>query len=581
MNLFRKFSALFVALLIEVAFSATTSAYSENWEISSFHSDIILNNDRSIEVTETIVADFTNEEHMGIARLIPYKFNNITTQIEYINATDENGKAWDTQTFEEGGYFNIEMRNHENLRNNGTHTFIIKYRAKNIINFFDTHEEFYWNISGTEWPVPVKNITAEIQLPQKFDEKDINLECITGEYGSKEKNCTILLSKNTLQSTQKIAAQAMKNENLSIIIGMPNNTFEKPALIESTWEYIKTSLPIIPVPITFGIMFLLWYKRGRDEKILRTTIMPHYKAPNNLLPAETGTIIDESIDPRDITATIIDYAIKGHIVIHEIEKKQLIGKHIDYELELIKPYQIEDLKEFEQLILGAIFPKNVKGEKTKMETLQNDFQKHVMKIKKSVMGNLVNEDYFPTSPDKIKLKYFLIGGGVAFLGGGYLETETILGLSIFISGMIIAGFGQIMPRKTKKGTETYYELKGLYEYINTAEKDRLKFQEDNNIMFERLLPYAIAFGIAQKWASAFEGLITTPPNWYSSSSNAFTTFSMLNFSKNIGKFGSNMTNSIISAPGSRGGKGAWSGGSGFGGGGFSGGGFGGGGGRGL
>lgn len=135
-----------------------------------------------------------------------------------------------------------------------------------------------------------------------------------------------------------------------------------------------------------------------------------------------------------------------------------------------------------------------------------------------------------------------------------------------------------MPRKTQKGTETYYELKGLREYIDTAEKDRLKFQAENGILFEKLLPYAISFGLADKWAKAFEGIFQNPPHWYFPLNPH--NFSMIHFGKDLGQFNNSTMRNLVSTPGRKGG-GSWSGGSSFGGGGFSGGGFGGGGGRGL
>ncbi len=152
----------------------------------------------------------------------------------------------------------------------------------------------------------------------------------------------------------------------------------------------------------------------------------------------------------------------------------------------------------------------------------------------------------------------------------------LLAINIIISGAIIGGIGQIMPRKTEKGAETYYQLKGLYEYINTAEKDRINFQEENNIFFEKLLPYAMAFGLTSKWTKAFSGLIKNPPTWYVPIHAWDSNFSLIGLNRGLEGFSSNFTNSITKAPSNS----AAGGGSGFSGG-FSGGGFGGGGGHGL
>ena len=144
---------------------------------------------------------------------------------------------------------------------------------------------------------------------------------------------------------------------------------------------------------------------------------------------------------------------------------------------------------------------------------------------------------------------------------------------VVISAILIMIFGRYMPAKTKKGAETYIKILGLKEYINTAEKDRLKFQEKENI-FEKLLPYAMTLGIADKWTKAFEGIYKTPPSWYQSNNpNFLNNFSTLYFFNSLNGLSSSMESAFQSSPRSSG--------SGFSsGGGFSGGGGGGGGGSG-
>lgn len=123
-----------------------------------------------------------------------------------------------------------------------------------------------------------------------------------------------------------------------------------------------------------------------------------------------------------------------------------------------------------------------------------------------------------------------------------------------------------MPKRTEKGAETYWHALGFKEYMRTAEKYRMEFQEKENI-FERYLPYAIAFGLTHKWAKAFEGIYTAPPNWYEGN---FTAFSTINFVSSLDRSFSNIGGVLSSRPGGNG--------SSFSGGGFSGGGGGGGGG---
>lgn len=554
--------------------------YSENWEIDSFNSEIFINQDGKIEITETILADFTNEAHRGIERSILYEYSNdYNSHISFEKAENEKGENWATNIFREYGYLYIQMTTKDDSQMNWPATFRLKYIAENVVSFFDTHDEFYWNVNGTDWVVPSKEITAKIHLPKEFKTDQLNFACYTGIYSSNETSCSWLMEDKKTVSF-KANRPLEINEGLTIVLGMPKGTIEKPSPLKKAWWYLQDN-PLVPAaPLILILMIILWLKYGRDDQNVRDTIVPTFTPPKNLAPTEVGTIIDETIDPRDITATIIHFAIKGYINIKELEDD-------DFELELKKPYITE--KDFEEKVLSAVFDQNKKDEKKKISSLRNQFYTHIDGIKTSVINQLIKEDYFKSNPEDTRALYYGIGGFIAILAltltGSMLSAASAL--SLIVGGIIIMIFGKIMPRKTTKGTETYYQLEGLYKYIDTAEKDRMKFQEDNKILFEKLLPYAMAFGLVKKWTKAFEGIYKNPPSWYSSTTPwSSRPFTMMYLSDHLNSFGKSTTSNIVSRPGGNGGSGSWSGGSGFssggfGGGGFSGGGFGGGGGRGL
>lgn len=554
--------------------STANAKYSEAWEIDSFASNIYIQEDGTVDITEIITADFSKEAHRGIERSIPYKYENgYNAQIEIISSVNEKGEQWKTKTFKEFGNLYVQMTTKDDSLLKNKNTYKLNYTAENVITFQSTHDEFYWNVNGADWVVPTKNISAAIHLPKEFKEDEISLSCFSGMYGAEERNC-----KWERISPDTVTFWGLKEfapyENLTIVVGLPKGTIPPPSKIEKFLWLLKDN-PLLPAaPITLILMLLLWYKYGRDERIIKDTVMPHFTPPKELLPSETGTLFDEQVDPKDITASIIDHAVKGNIKITEIDKN-------DYEFELIKPYKHE--KEFEEIILSTIFVKNQTGKKEKLSELKPAFNLNLKKIEKSIIKKMVEDGYFPHSPKTIRAIYGAVGGVLAFLGvyitANIGSLHIINTISVVLSGFIIIIIGNYLPRKTQKGAQSYYELKGLYEYINTAEKDRMKFQEENKILFEKLLPYAIAFGLVKKWANAFEGILKTAPVWFVTSRPwSSGHFTMSNLGDRLNSFSTSAASSLF-AP--HGGKGGWSGGSGFGGGGFSGGGFGGGGGRGL
>ena len=251
----------------------------------------------------------------------------------------------------------------------------------------------------------------------------------------------------------------------------------------------------------------------------------------------------------------------------------------DFEFEKVERVQRDLLKPHETKNFVAIFGSS----STKTVSAKNEFYKDLPAIKNKIYQGLVQDGYFPSDPKNIRDFYYAIGGILAavplFMMGFFLIFFSVsVPLGIIASGIIFLIFASRMPAKTKKGAEAKWQILGLEEYIKTAETDRIKFQERENI-FQKLLPYAMTLGIADKWTKAFKDMIKTAPDWYQSSDPSFrSSFNTIYLLHSLDHLSSAAATTMQSSPRSSGSGGAWSGGSGFGGGGFSGGGFGGGGG---
>jgi uncharacterized membrane protein len=128
-----------------------------------------------------------------------------------------------------------------------------------------------------------------------------------------------------------------------------------------------------------------------------------------------------------------------------------------------------------------------------------------------------------------------------------------------------------MRKKTEKGTKLLQKLLGFKEFIKTVEKDRLAtFLKEDEHYFDKVLPYAIVFGIADTWKDKLKGLDVPPPAWYSGN---YSTFNTAAFMSSLDRSMNEMSSTFYSSPSSSGSSGGS-----FSGGGSSGGGFGGGGG---
>lgn len=574
---------LFLGTIL-LLFPAMASAQYYLWEIGNFDAQYDLQKDSSIIVSESIEAKFNsdNPKH-GIIRYIPIKYRNSLQQnldlrFSLISITDQNGNPLTYEQTWNGDFVDLKIGDAD-IELTTPQTYLIKYKLERGINSFDDHDELYWNVTGNGWDTSIESATATVILPEKLSSNNLKATCFTGEEFSTDSDCTVDITTDG-RIEVKTNTLLYSYAGLTIVVGFPKGTIDYPSqttlllwFLQDNWGY---SLPLI----TLALMTLYWYYNGRDPQANRSTIMPHYEPPRGILPAEAGTLIDNTVNIHDITSTIISLAVRGYLIIHENKSKGLLWEHINYQFEKTNPPKgALPLVNYEHKVYDAIF----KGDVTKvqLETLKNNFYSHIPAIESDIYNKLVKDGYYSKNPRSSRENFVGMGCGIGFaiifIGGFLVE---FLGLSFLfgsiLSCLVIFLFAFIMPQRTKEGMNVYYEVLGLEEFIKTAEKDRMKFYEQQNI-FEKLLPYAISFQLTDKWATACKDLFKTAPNWYTSSDPNFNNFNTVYFLNSFNHFSNHLSTNMTSSPRSSGSSAA-GGSSGFGGGGFSGGGFGGGGG---
>jgi uncharacterized membrane protein len=337
------------------------------------------------------------------------------------------------------------------------------------------------------------------------------------------------------------------------------------------------SNPILTLPLwAFAVMFTMWWMVGRDPDP-GLSVAPMYAPPEKMGPAEVGTLIDGSVDPRDITSVLVDMAVRGYVKIVEVEHKGFIMSTKDYEFQLLKSSdQWTDLTDYERTMMDTVFGG---GNSTLLSSLRNHFYTAIPMIKSGVMSALKAKGMYTLDPDSAKGYW---GMGVVLIALPYvalhvlhvvnfLDSVPLLVLSGLLSLAILIIIGRLLPATSLKGARTQVQIRGFQEFMNRVDADRLKRMPPDT--FEKFLPYAMALGVEHRWAKAFEGIIQNPPSWYQSyDSHPFTTFLFIN---SIGSMTQTASSTFVSAPRA---SSSGSGFSGGGGGGFSGGGFGGGGG---
>lgn len=533
-------------------------------EITSFDVDMTINADATVNVTETIQYDYGATRRHGIYRSIPVKYTNATNDnrsitLDHITVADQYGVPYTFVTSREGDNLQIKIGDADTYVT-GMNTYVITYTVTGAINYFDDHDELYWNATGNQWSAMMKAVQVTVHAPQIS-----KTACFAGPYGSTVA-CDEMINNN--DHTATFAQENLASgSGVTTVIGMPVGTVYKPTLQQNIIKYLMDNW-IFGLPV-FVLIFMwqLWYTKGRDPQG-KGTIVPYYEAPEDLTAAEVGMVEQDSVAPKSVSAAIIQLAVNGYLTIKKIDKKGLFSSE-DYEFTQTGKNSA-DLSEQNKLLFDAIFG----GAQTcKMSGLKEKFYKDLVVIKKSIEGSIMQRGYYTGTPSTVRATYVTIG--ILLIVGSFIVGSVAglaYGVSALLSSVIILSFGIVMPQRTKNGAVVREQVLGLKLYMETAEKDRINFHnapEKNPEQFEKLLPYAMALGVEEAWAKQFEDIYKTKPQWYESGD---PTFSPILFAHSLHAFSDANNATMVSQPSSAG-----SGGSGFSGGG-SGGGFGGGGG---
>lgn len=564
---------LFSLLLL---FLSALPAEARSWNISDYSSSILIEENGTAVLTERITCVFVGEYH-GIYRRIPIEYpgpngSNYTLFLEVLKVEDENGNKLETKISNKGEYRQLQIFIPNAV--DATKQVAITYRVLNAIRYFDDYDEFYWNVTGNDWPVPIDHAGAVVTVPPKASGSGVRAQAFTGIYGSKDREARVQIEGRqvSFETTNPLSMHG----GLTIDISIPKGIVGEPGALTRLGWFLKSN-PILSLPVVaFVVMFGMWLWKGRDPDP-GISVAPQYEPPKNMTPAETGTLLGDSIHPRDITSTIVDLAVRGYIKIEEVSEKHLLGSSKDYIFHLLKPInQWQGLAPHERVMLENIFQG---GTECRLSALKYEFYKVLPMVKHDIMAALDEKGMYGLDPEAAA-RYSLLG--VLVIAAPFVLLQWTGAANFFLSPIpavvaivlalvIVFVFFRIMPAKTLQGARTTVGIRGFQEFMARVDGDRLRRMTPDT--FEKFLPYAMALGVEEHWAKAFSGIVQQPPTWYQGTDGGM--FNAMIFTQSLRSMSDTASETFAAAPRSSSSDSGFSSG---GDGGSSGGGFGGGGG---
>lgn len=623
----------FTALIFftNIAFAA------QREEILDFHVDIIVNKNASIDVTETISAYAAgNVIKRGLLRALPTSYKDsygIARHVRYeLKSVTVDGKPANYHTQSENQFFKIYVGDRNIFLAPNVYVYQFQYHINDAINFLKDADELYWNVTGNDWSFPIERATATIRLPEEANIS--RYSAYTGKRGAKNKNySTRFLAPNIIEFSTLHALK--KGRGITIGVAWQKGIIIEPTWRDRV-RYQFDAYEYATVPIKIAILVLLyyllaWYFVGRDPD--EGTIIPLFEAPQNISPSAARYISQMGFDNTAFTAAIVSLAVKGALEIKNDDSAFTLIK----KSELPKNLTLEENALLAKLFTSGNTLKLTSSNATIIRaarsslknTLKSQFNGHyfitntfyaipgillslsalvaTVTISSNYAGaafavvwltgwatgcfflvyltySTLKQAFFTRSFTRIVAALSLCVFCIPFLGGsvaGILIFSDIIPLFLlfllFIIVLINIIFVILLKAPTLAGRKIMDQIAGFKLFLSTTEKYRLQQMHAPDVtpeVFEKYLPYAIAFGVETKWSERFDAYLkaagmaqqTYHPAWYSGT--RFSAANVAAFSSVLGSgINSSLTTASISSSSSGSGGGGFSGGGGGGGGG--------------
>ncbi|WP_448059626.1 DUF2207 domain-containing protein [Cellulomonas hominis] len=596
-----------------VALRTTVGDLSDGQEITRYAADVTLGADGVAHVVLDFDFDFGDDPGHGPYLTLPTRQNvdaehDRLFRVSDISASSSTGAPADVDEEDDGSALILRIGDPDVDDVSGVQTYSVSYTVDGWVNPSSpdhSGDELFWNVIGNGWTIPLSNLAVQVTGPADVQDA----VCFTGPYGSDTPCDSAQVDGATVTYTQSTVPVG---DQLTTVAGWPGGTFPgvEPILVAKD-DLTAPLRPVSPFGAVGAAVLLggsaLAVRRvrrtGRDRAYLgltpglrpgigqdgasgyrdsRTPVAVQFTPPQGVRPGEVGTLVDERADPVDVTATLIDLAVRGYLRIDEVQRSRPGKKAKDWTLvQLTAPDA--SLLPFETTLLTEVFD----GRSTvKLSELKTTFAASMGRVQDGLYEHVTTNGWFRANPKNVRAAWVAAGLALAVLGalgtvfvfavGWQVRGLALVPVAVGLVGLLVAALSRSAPARTETGTAVLAEALGFRRYLATAEADQIRFEEGEDI-FSRYLPYAIVFGLTERWARVFgelaaQGRGVAQPGWYVGGFPGANVYWAVAFASSLDRFQAVATESLSApTPGS-------SGGSGFGGGGFSGGGVGGGGG---
>lgn len=387
---------------------------------------------------------------------------------------------------------------------------VLEYDVRGAVTPLADAQELRWYAVGG-WSVPVEQARVTVSGPAAVQ----HLSCFAGPLTS-----AIACTEASMDHTGVAAEFGQQGlgagEVLTVVIGYPATATKGAPVLARRFE-LSNAFTLNTVTggaltalllLMLGGLALLYWTRGRDARVvghesgtLNGVENGHFAPPDGVRPGQIGTLMDEQADVIDVTATIVDLAVRGYLRIDEQPRQTY--ETPDWRLVRLPTAPVSALMAYELELYDAIFD----GRDTVLlSELQGSFGAKLGKVREALYRDVVKQGWFARRPDAVRTRWTTLGVLLTLLGVlttfalAWLTTYGLLGLALIIAGAALAVGGQYMPAKTAKGAGALAHTLGFREYLSGGDISDDVPAAQRVELFSRYLPYAVIFDSVDRWA---------------------------------------------------------------------------------
>ncbi|MGQ0626353.1 MAG: DUF2207 domain-containing protein [Sporichthyaceae bacterium] len=491
--------------------------------------DVRIEIDRSgdLLIDETITYDFGITPRRGIQReLVTNEIFDEDYERNYgidVRSVSATGGAPDDYELLDVGESKVIRIGDPNITITGEHTYRISYRVSDALNGFDDHDELYWDALGDRTPVPIERASVQVIAPGKVSDP----KCFVGQFGAPDGCVQVAQSENEVTFT---ATQVPPKSFLTVAVSFPKGLVPTPdpdirpvrysaafwrqvvSIDGATMGLAAAGLAAV-LAAAGGVVLRMRGKSGSTPPPAKRAdgVVPvEFAPPADLLPGQIGTLLDERAEPRDVAATLINLAQRGYLRIAEVP-----GVGNDWTLTRVRSPDAE-LCGYETTLMKKVFT----GATVRMSALEGRFAKDLATVQRELYADAIAAGWFRFDPVLARNRWRLgalvvVIGWVALAWGAVSMGRHLLAtLPVLAAAAWLTWQSRVRSHLTQAGADLAARIKGFRRFITEADADRARLAERENVFLE-YLPHAVALGVTDRWADAFDSLAVIEPNWYS------------------------------------------------------------------